>query len=41
MADELFMALDAVLRDIDKWTLDAAFVDWTQRLRQCIGANGD
>jgi hypothetical protein len=39
MANELFMVIDAVLRGIAKWTLDAAFLDWMQRLRQCIEAN--
>jgi hypothetical protein len=40
-ADELFLIIEAVLRDIEKWTLYAAFLDWMQRLRQCIEANGD
>jgi hypothetical protein len=40
-ADELFLVIDAVLRGIEKWTLHAAFLDWKQRLRQCIQANGD
>jgi hypothetical protein len=41
MADELCLAIDAVLRVIEKWTLDAAFPHWMQRPRQCIEANGD
>jgi hypothetical protein len=40
-ADELFLAIDAVLRGVEKWTLNAAFFDWRQRLRQYIEANGD
>jgi hypothetical protein len=40
-ADELFLAIDAVLRGIEKWTLHAAFLDWMQRFRQCIETNGD
>jgi hypothetical protein len=40
-ADELFLAIDAVLRDIEEWTLHAAFLDWMQRLGQCIETNGD
>jgi hypothetical protein len=43
IADELFLAIDAVSRDIEKWTFHAAFLDWNwmERLRQCIEANGD
>jgi histone-lysine N-methyltransferase SETMAR len=40
-ADELFLAIDAVLRSIEKWTLHATFLDWMQRLQQYIEANGD
>jgi hypothetical protein len=40
-ADELFLAIDAVLRGIDQWTMHAAFLDWMQRLRQCVEFNGD
>jgi hypothetical protein len=35
------LAIDAVLRGIEKWTLQAAFLDWMQRLQQCNEANGD
>jgi exoribonuclease R len=41
MADELFLSIDAVLRGLEKYTLLAAFLDWVQRLRQSIEANGD
>jgi hypothetical protein len=41
MADELSLVIDAVLRRIETWTLDAAFLNWTPRLRQYIEANGD
>jgi hypothetical protein len=37
--DELFLAVNAVLRGIEKRTLHAAFLDWTQRLRHSIEAN--
>jgi hypothetical protein len=40
-ADGLSFAIDAVLRCLDNWTFDAAFLDWMPRLRQCIDANGD
>jgi histone-lysine N-methyltransferase SETMAR len=40
-AYELFLAMDPVLMGIEKWTLHAAFLDWIQRLRQCIETNGD
>jgi hypothetical protein len=40
-ADELFLTIDAVLSGIGKWTLHAAFLDWMQRLGQCIEAKGD
>jgi Zn-dependent M16 (insulinase) family peptidase len=40
-ADKLSLAIDAVLNDIEKWTLHAAFLDWMQRLRQCIEATGE
>jgi hypothetical protein len=39
--NELFLAFDAVLSGIEKWTLHAAFLDWMQRLRKCIEANGN
>jgi hypothetical protein len=41
MADELFLAIEAVLRGIEKRTLHAAFLDWMQRLRQYIKINDD
>jgi hypothetical protein len=34
-ADELFLAIDALLRGI------RAFLDWVQRLQPCIEANGN
>jgi hypothetical protein len=40
-ADELSLAIDAILRGIETWTLHANFLDWMQRLRQFIGANSD
>jgi histone-lysine N-methyltransferase SETMAR len=40
-ADELFLAIRAVSRHLEKWTLHAAFLDWMQRLRQCTETNGD
>jgi hypothetical protein len=40
-ADELCLVIDAVLRGIEKWTLHEAFLDWMQRLRQCIETTGD
>jgi hypothetical protein len=40
-AGELLLAIDAVLSDIDKWSLHAAFLDWMERLLQYIETNGD
>jgi hypothetical protein len=40
-ADELSLAIDAVLRGIEKSILHAAFLGWVQRLRQRIEANGN
>jgi hypothetical protein len=40
-ADELVLAIDGVLRGIEKWTLHAAFLDWMQRLRQSTEAHGN
>jgi hypothetical protein len=40
MADELVLVIDAVLRGSEKWALRAAFLDWMQRLRPCVEANG-
>jgi hypothetical protein len=40
-ADELVLAIDAILMGIEKWTLHAAFLDSMHRLRQCIETNGD
>jgi hypothetical protein len=31
-ANELLFAIDTVLKDINKWPLHAAFLDWIQRL---------
>jgi hypothetical protein len=40
-ADELSLVIDAILRGIEKWIPHVAFLDWKQRPRQCIEANGD
>jgi hypothetical protein len=40
-ADELFFAIDVVLRGIEKGISHVAFLDWMQRLRECIEANSD
>jgi hypothetical protein len=40
-ADELLLGIDALLRGMRKWTLDAAFLDWMQKMRQRIGTNDD
>jgi hypothetical protein len=29
------------LRDIEKSILDAIFLEWMERLRRCIGTNGE
>jgi hypothetical protein len=39
--DELFLSTDAILRGIEKWPLQATFLDRMQRLRQCIESNYD
>jgi histone-lysine N-methyltransferase SETMAR len=39
-ADALVLAIDAVSRGSEKQTLHAAFLNWMQRLRQCIETNG-
>jgi hypothetical protein len=40
-ADGLFLAIDAVSRAIGRRNLHAAFLDWPQRRRQYIEADGD
>jgi hypothetical protein len=40
-ADELFLAIAAVLRVIGERSLPTAFLDWMQRLQQYIQINGD
>jgi hypothetical protein len=40
-ANELFVAIHAILMGTAKWTCHGAFLDWMQRLRQCIEAKGD
>jgi hypothetical protein len=40
-AHELFLAIDDVLRGIEKRTFHEAFLDWMHRLRQYIESNGD
>jgi histone-lysine N-methyltransferase SETMAR len=40
-ADELFSATEAVFGAIEKSTLDAVFVEWMERLRRWIAANGE
>jgi hypothetical protein len=39
--DELFSAMEAILRLIEKSTLDAVFLKWMERLEQCNATNGD
>jgi hypothetical protein len=40
-ADELFSSLEAVLKPIEKSTLNAAFPECMERLEQCNAINGD
>jgi hypothetical protein len=40
-ADQLRAAVEVVLEGIEKVTLKAVFLDWMDRLRKCIAANGE
>jgi hypothetical protein len=40
-ADQLLAAIEGVLEDIDKVTLQAAFLEWMDRLRKSIATNGE
>jgi hypothetical protein len=40
-ADEFFSDINALLRGVETWTLQAAFRDCIQQLWQCIEAIGD
>jgi hypothetical protein len=39
-ADQLLAAAEGVLERIEKVTLQAAFLEWMNRLRKCTAANG-
>jgi hypothetical protein len=39
-ADQLLAAVEGVLEDIEKVTLQAVFLEWVDRLRKCIATNG-
>jgi histone-lysine N-methyltransferase SETMAR len=40
-ADELFSASEVISIDIDKSPLDAVFLEWMERLGQCIPTNSE
>jgi hypothetical protein len=40
-AGELLEIIRVVLNEIRKETLQAVFLDWMERLRECIVINGD
>jgi hypothetical protein len=39
--NELFSSIEAVLRAIEKSTLNAVFLEWMERLERCNAANRD
>jgi hypothetical protein len=40
-ADQLLAAVEGILEAIEKVTLQAVFLEWIDRLRKCIAANGE
>jgi hypothetical protein len=40
-ADQLLAAVENILEDIEKVTLQAVFLEWMDRLRKCIATNGE
>jgi hypothetical protein len=38
-ADQLLVAVEGVLEDIEKMTLQTVFLEWMDRLRKCIATN--
>jgi hypothetical protein len=38
-ADQLLVAGEGVLEDIEKMTLQTVFLEWMDRLRKCIATN--
>jgi hypothetical protein len=40
-AEQLLEAAEDVLEDIEKVTFQAVFLEWMDRLRKCITANGE
>jgi hypothetical protein len=40
-ADLLLAEVEGVLEGIEKVTLQAVFLEWLDRLRKCIAANGE
>jgi hypothetical protein len=40
-ADQLLAAVEGVLDGIEKVTLQAVFLEWMDRLRECIATNGE
>jgi hypothetical protein len=40
-AEHPLEAVQEVLDGIEKVTLEAVFLEWTQRLRNCIASNGE
>jgi hypothetical protein len=39
--EQLLLALEGILRPLEKWTLTKVFLEWMKRLEQCIETNGD
>jgi hypothetical protein len=39
--DELLSAIQKMLKEVDRETLDAAFQEWMIRLQKCIDGNDD
>jgi hypothetical protein len=40
-ADQLLAAVEGALEGIEKMTLQRVFLEWMDRLRKCIAANGE
>jgi hypothetical protein len=41
IGEQLLLAVEGILRPLEKWTLTKVFLEWMKRLERCIETDGD
>jgi hypothetical protein len=39
--EQLLLAIEGILRSLEKWTLTKVVLEWLKRLERCIETDGD